>query len=50
VDRLKAGVQGDDGIARYGRNDMHGIVGGGQPLPLGKEELLAGWGENAGEL
>ena len=26
MNRLMAGVQGNDGIARYGRNDMRGIL------------------------
>ena len=26
MNRLKAGVQSDDGIARYERNDIHGIL------------------------
>jgi len=28
VNRLKAGLQGNDCIARYGRNDMHCILTG----------------------
>jgi len=31
-DRLMADVQGDDGIAMYGRNDMHGILTVGSAL------------------